>query len=260
MHRATLVGVALASLTLAACVDPNDISEIKKNQKQIIEKLDEIGKKGPAAPSPRQRPMPRRPDPAKVYSFDVGSSPIRGPSDAWVTIVEVSDFQCPFCGRVTPTLKQVKDKYGEDVRFVYKHNPLSFHQRAMPAAVAAECAHEQGKFWEMHDKLFSNQQALEDANLEGYAKEIGLDVGKWKSCFAAGTPKAKISQDQRMAATLGANGTPAFYINGRFLSGAQPFPAFDQLVQEELQKAKSSGVAKNDYYQKAVIEKGLKTI
>jgi protein-disulfide isomerase len=260
MFRATPVGVALVSLVLASCVDPNDINEIKKNEKLILEKLDEIAKQRAAQPMPQQQQRPKQPDPSKVYSFDIGKAAVKGPSDAWVTIVEVSDFQCPFCGRVNPTLKQIQEKYGNDVRFVFKHNPLSFHPRAMPAAVAAECAKEQGKFWEMHDKMFANQQQLEDANLEGYAKEIGVDVGKWKQCYTAAPNRGDIQNDQRTAMTLGANGTPAFFINGRFLSGAQPFPAFDALVGEELNKAKASGVAKNEYYQKAVVEKGLKTI
>ncbi len=259
MIRATHLGVALVSLTLAGCVDPNDINEIKKSQKDILTKLDEIAKQRPAGPQPQQ-PMPKRPDPSKVYSFDVGKSAAKGASDAWVTIVEASDFQCPFCGRVVPTLKQVEDKYGNDVRVVFKHNPLSFHQRAMPAAIAAECAHEQGKFWEMHDKMFANQQQLEDANLESYAKEIGVDAGKWKQCFTGATPRGNIMNDQRAANLLGANGTPAFFINGRFLSGAQPIQAFEQLIDEELKKAKESGISKGEYYQKAVVEKGQKNV
>jgi protein-disulfide isomerase len=260
MIRATSMGVALVSLALASCVDPNDISEIKKNQKQILDKLDEVAKQRAAQPTPQQPQRPRGPDPSKAYSFDVGKSPVKGPNDAWVTIIEVSDFQCPFCGRVNPTLKEVQQKYGNDVRVVFKHNPLSFHPRAMPAAMAASCAQDQGKFWELHDKMFGNQQQLEDANLEAYAKEAGVDVGKWKSCVAGGAHKGAIENDQRTAMSLGANGTPAFFINGRFLSGAQPFPAFDALVGEELKKAQSSGMSKGEYYQKAVVEKGAKTI
>lgn len=258
MQLTHIVGVAVVGLVFTGCVDPNDIKEIKKNQAQILEKLDEVAKKRPsAAPQPR-RPKPRRPDPSKVYSFDVGDSPIKGPKDAWVTIVEVSDFQCPFCNRVGPTLEQVREKYGDDVRFVFKHNPLSFHQRALPAALAAECAQDQGKFWEMHDKLFANQRQLDDANLEKLAKDVGLNVGQWKECYSSSKHKNSIAQDQRNAAMLGARGTPAFFINGRFLSGAQPFPAFDNLVSEELKKAKSSGISKAEYYQKAVVTKGAK--
>ena len=149
-------------------------------------------------------------------------------------------------------------KYGNDLRVVFKHNPLGFHNRAMPAANAVECAGEQGKFWEMHDAIFENNRALEDAQLEGYAKKVGVDMGRWKSCYTANKHKAKIEEDQRTSVALGARGTPAFFVNGRFLSGAQPQPAFEALIDEELKKAKASGISRADYYKKAVEEKGLK--
>jgi protein-disulfide isomerase len=146
------------------------------------------------------------------------------------------------------------------LRIVYKFNPLSFHQRAMPAAIAAACAGEQGKFWPIEEKIFENQRALEDADLEKYAKDVGVDFSKWKKCVTDGAPKEMINKDIADAMRLGARGTPAFYINGRFLSGAQPFPAFDQIVSEELKKAQSSGVPRDQYYQKAVVEKGEKKV
>jgi predicted DsbA family dithiol-disulfide isomerase len=130
----------------------------------------------------------------------------------------------------------------------------------MPAALAAECAREQGKFWELHDKMFANQRALEDTDLENYAKEVGVDVGRWKKCYSEKAPQQRIMQDQATAMRLGARGTPAFYINGRFLSGAQPFPAFEQIINEELKKAQASGIPKADYYQKVVVEKGEKKV
>src|SRR5262249_31734697 len=137
-------------------------------------------------------------------------------------------------------------------------NPLPFHRHAMPSAVAATCAQEQGKFWQMHDTLFENQPKFEDADLEGYAKTIGVEVGRWKKCVADNKYKGRIDNDMQKAATLGARGTPAFYINGRFLSGAQPFEQFQTLIDEELKKAKDSGVSKKDYYAKQVVEKGEK--
>lgn len=146
------------------------------------------------------------------------------------------------------------------MRIVFKHNPLSFHQRAMPTALATECARDQGKFWELHDKIFENQRAISDADLEKYAGEVGLNSGEWKSCYTSGKHKARIMKDQAQAVSLGARGTPAFFINGRFLSGAQPFPAFDNLVQQELKKAKASGISKADYYKTAVVGKGQKKI
>ena len=130
----------------------------------------------------------------------------------------------------------------------------------MPTAIASECAGEQGKFWEYHDKLFENQQALEDPNLEKYAEEIKVDVGKWKACVGAAKPKDKITRQQQLMNNMGARGTPAFFINGRFLSGARPVEHFKTLIDEELKKAKASGVAGNEYYQKAVVEKGEKKL
>jgi protein-disulfide isomerase len=246
-------------------VSREEIEEIKKNQAEILSKLEAIAPKldklrVAAAARPARPPAPGRPDPSKVYAFPVGDSPTKGPDDAWVTIVEISEFQCPFCKRVGPTLKQIEEKYGDDVRFVFKHNPLGFHQRAKPAAKAAECAREQGKFWELHDKMFENQRQLGDAEIEGYAGEVGLDVAQWKGCYTSAKYEDRITADQRQATTLGARGTPAFFVNGRFLSGAQPFASFQALIDEELKKAQASGIPKKDYYTKTVIEKGSKKL
>jgi len=200
----------------------------------------------------------RQPDPKAVYKVPVGKSAQKGPSDALVTIVEFSEFQCPFCKRVNPTIKQIQDTYGKDVRFVFKHNPLPFHKDAMPAAELAMEANEQGKFWEAHDKLFENQQALTRENLDAYAKELGLNVGKVKAALDSGKHKAAIEADQTLARGLGASGTPSFFINGRSLRGAQPFDAFKAVIDEELAKAKemvAKGTAKSALYEK-IIENG----
>lgn len=254
---ATLLFVLFA---LAGCITRGEIEEIKKGQEDILAKLDKIEKAGANRPAPPAPPPQRGPDASKVYAFPVGDSATHGPNDAWVTIVEVSDFQCPFCGRAIGTIKEIEQKYGNDVRVVFKHNPLPFHARALPAAVASECAREQNKFWPLHDKLFENQRALEDANIESYAKEVGLDLNKFKKCQADAKIKKRIEDDQAVAARLGARGTPAFFINGRFLSGAQPFPNFQVIIDEELKKAKDSGISKKDYYSKAVEQKGEKAI
>ena len=249
----------LIVLGFTGCVTRGEIEDIKKGQDQILQEVQKLSKAGvnnrPAAP-----PQQPGPDPSKVYAYPVGDSPGHGPADAWVTIVEVSDFQCPFCGRAVGTIKEIEQNYKDDVRVVFKHNPLPFHNRALPSALAAECAHEQNKFWEMHDKLFDNQRAQEDANLETYAKDIKLNVDKFKSCMKDQKDKKRIEEDQQMATRLGARGTPAFFINGRFLSGAQPFPAFKTIIDEELKKAKDSGIAKKEYYAKAVEAKGEKAM
>tara|TARA_B100000676_G_C17612253_1_gene597426 strand:- start:158 stop:550 length:393 start_codon:yes stop_codon:yes gene_type:complete len=130
----------------------------------------------------------------------------------------------------------------------------------MATAMATECAREQGKFWEMHDQIFENQRKLEDADLESYAGKIGVDAKKWKGCYSSNKYEKRIKQDQSTAVKLGARGTPAFFVNGRFLSGAQPFPAFQALIDEELKKAKASGISAKDYYKKAVVGKGKKSM
>jgi protein-disulfide isomerase len=263
----TTAAVCAGTLMLAGCgPSPQEIEEIKRSQAEILSKLekdiepqlDKIARMQAAPPAPP--PRPGTPDTSRVYAFPVGDSPAKGPEDAWVTIVEISEFQCPFCQRVSPTLKQVRDTYGDDVRIVFKHNPLSFHQHAKPAAKAAECAREQGKFWEMHDVLFENQRALEGPKLEEYAGTIGVDVAQWKACVASTKYEDRIATDQRLATQLGARGTPGFFINGRFLSGAQPFDSFKALIDEELAKAKASGVPKGDYYEQVVVAKGAKTL
>jgi protein-disulfide isomerase len=186
-------------------------------------------------------------------------SPAKGPKNAKVTIVAWSDFQCPFCSRVVPTLKQIEDTYANDVKIVFRNQPLPFHQNAQLAAEAAMAAHEQGKFWQMHDKLFANQQALERPNLEKYAQEIGLDVNKFKSALDSGKFKAKISADSAAGNDVGANGTPSFYINGREFVGAQPFEAFKAVIDEEKAKAEkllSSGVKPEQLYAKIMENAG----
>ncbi len=164
-------------------------------------------------------------------------APRKGPKAAKVTIVEFSDFQCPFCSRVNPTLKQIQDTYGKDVAIVFVNQPLSFHAQARDAAKAFLAANRQGKAWELHDKMFANQQALMPADLERYAGEVGLNVAKWKKDLADPEIEKQVAADQALAASVGADGTPAFYINGRELSGAQPFPSFKAIIDEEIKKA-----------------------
>jgi protein-disulfide isomerase len=254
------VCAVLAVAASVGCVSRAEIEELKKGQQEILSKLSSIEQKGLRGGGGAAPQAPRGPDPAKVYAFPVGESAFKGAKDAWVTVVEVSDFQCPFCSRVTDTLKEIASTYGEDVRVVFKHNPLPFHNRALPAAMAAECAHEQGKFWAMHDEMFANQRLLEDSDLEGYAKKASLDVGRWKKCVSEQKYKGKIENDQTTASRLGARGTPAFFINGRFLSGAQPFASFKAIIDEELKKAKDSGLSKKGYYADAVETKGEKAM
>ena len=172
-------------------------------------------------------------------------APVRGPADAPVTIVEFSDFECPFCKQAHPTLKQLLERYPGKVRLAYRDFPLdSIHPQARRAAEAARCAQDQGKFWEYHDVLFtqSPQLALED--LRRYAGQVGLDVTTFDGCLAAGVHKATVQRDLDEGNRLGITGTPAFFINGRTLSGAQPLDAFTRLIDQELAGVAASGKGK----------------
>jgi protein-disulfide isomerase len=190
-----------------------------------------------AAPAPAAPARAERPDPNRRYSVNTAGSPAKGPESAAVTLVEFSDFQCPFCSRVNPTMDQIQKEYGDQVRIVFKHLPLRIHSKAPQAHAAAEAAHRQGKFWEMHDAIFANQRDLSEEAYLKYAGEMGLDVDRFKKDLAAAEIKAKIDADASEASTLGVTGTPGFFVNGRFLSGARPFDSFKTLIDEELEKS-----------------------
>jgi protein-disulfide isomerase len=213
---------------------------------QLYATLIQNGKEQSSGPEPNKPPPFQLPDPKIVYKVPVGNAPQRGPATAKVTIVEYSDFQCPFCSRVVPTLKKLEETYPNDVRIAFKHNPLSFHDKAHLAAEAAAAAEEQGKFWEMHDKLFENQKGLERADLEKYASEIGLDMTKFKSALDTGRMKARVDEQLAEGGKFGARGTPSFFINGKPFRGAQPFENFKKVVDSEIEFANAklnTGVA-----------------
>ncbi len=186
-----------------------------------------------AAPAPRQAAR-TRPDPSKRYSIDTKGSPARGGDDAKVVIVEFSDFQCPFCARVSPTMKRIEEKFGDEVRIVFKHLPLRTHHKAPAAHAAAEAAHRQEKFWEMHNRIFADQSSMSPEKYQEYAREIGLDMEKFEKDVASASVKKTVDGDAAEAARLGVTGTPSFFINGRFLSGAKPFESFEALIDAEL--------------------------
>ena len=169
--------------------------------------------------------------------IEVGSAPVLGPRNAPVTIVEWSDFQCPFCGRVEPTLQQLRQEYQGKIRIAWKNQPLSFHPNAMPAAEAAMAAHEQGKFWEFHDALFKQQGQLGPALYDEVAQKLGLDMKRFHASIEAHKSAALIQADMTAGRAVGAEGTPTFFINGKKLVGAQPIDAFKQLIDSELAAA-----------------------
>lgn len=168
------------------------------------------------------------------YRVEVGDSPFKGPQDAKVTIIEFSDYQCPFSKRVQPTIEQILEKYPNDVRHVFKQHPLAFHKDAALASEAALAAGEQGMFWEMQGIIFENQKKLKEDDLVEYAKELGLDVEQFKASLSDHRYKPQVEQEAQQAVKVGATGTPAFFVNGRFLSGAKPLEAFVEVIDEEL--------------------------
>lgn len=158
--------------------------------------------------------------------------PARGPSDAPVTIVEFTDYECPYCRRYyRQTYHQLLEQYEGDIHYVVRNFPLSIHPNARKAAEAAECAHNQGRFWEYHDHLFGNADALEPADLKSYARELGLDGGQFDECLESGAESETVQQDMATGRRLGIRGTPTFFVNGSPLVGAQPLSAFRSAIQ-----------------------------
>ncbi|MFH1971948.1 MAG: DsbA family protein [archaeon] len=154
--------------------------------------------------------------------------------EAKVTIVEFSDFECPFCSKAYETVKEVEDLYGEDIKIVFKNFPLGFHENAQKAAEAGECANDQGKFWEMHDKMFENQEAITVEDLKAYAEELELDTETFNTCLDSGEKAEEVAKDVAEGTELGVSGTPAFFINGKSLVGAQPLESFQAIIDVEL--------------------------
>lgn len=160
--------------------------------------------------------------------------PSQGPADAPITLVEFSDFQCPFCARAVPVIKALQERYPTQLRVVYKHLPLeSIHPRARAAAEASVCAEEQGKFWPFHDRLFENR-TFSDADLLEDAKAVGLDLAKFDACLKSDSHRARIEANMAEANAVGIQGTPAFVLNGLLVRGLQPPEAFAQMIDREL--------------------------
>jgi protein-disulfide isomerase len=175
-------------------------------------------------------------DPTAVR-VDTAKGFARGGKDAPVSIVEFSDFQCPFCKAVTPTLHQIMKQYDGKVRLIFRDFPIpSLHPLAAKAHEAARCAAEQGKFWEYHDVLFERSPRLEQPELKQYARDLKLDGAAFDRCLDSGKTQSAVAADIEEGQRLGVSGTPAFFINGRLLVGNQPPNAFQQLIDNELSK------------------------
>jgi len=165
------------------------------------------------------------------------TGPSRGSADAAVTIVEFSDFECPFCSRAVATIKKVEETYGDKVRIFYRDFPLESHRGAVHAAEAAHCAGEQEQFWPMHDKLYSKQGGVSDADIRKYAGDLGLDAEQFNTCLQSGKFTATWKASQAEGTRVGVVSTPTFFVNGRMVPGAAPFEHFARIIDEELARA-----------------------
>jgi len=199
----------------------------------VYGKIDNITTQAVKAPDANNQENP-------ILEVNTDGDPVEGSKNAPVTIVEFSDFQCPYCGRFAiETLSQIKTNYIDTgkVKVVYKDFPLSFHENAQKAAEAAQCAFDQDKFWEFHDKIFQNQQDLSIISLKRFASELELNTEKFNGCLDSGKMAARVQKDVQEGASVGISGTPAFLVNGIGVTGAQPFEVFKQIIDSELSKA-----------------------
>ena len=172
----------------------------------------------------------------------VGDNPPKGPEAAPITIVEFADYECPYCTRGYETMKQVMEKYDGQVKWYFRDFPLSFHRNAVGYSVGANCAGEQGKYWEMHDAILEDQKGLAaKGGVEGLAKEFGLDVAAFTECINHADASKRVMSDMTAGQAVGVTGTPAYFINGVMISGAQPLENFATIIDRELEAAGQGG-------------------
>lgn len=182
-------------------------------------------------------------DPPRIR-MRAANGPSRGPESAPVTLVEFTDFQCPFCSRAAPTLRAVEEKFGQNIRLVFKHYPLPMHKEANRAAEAAVCADEQGRFWEMHDKLFTDPNRLSPMDIAHYARDVNIDLNQFNDCLASGRAAERVKRDRAEGDEYGVANTPTFFVNGRFLLGAVPLGTLASVIDEELVRSSSTTARK----------------
>ncbi|GAP12930.1 protein-disulfide isomerase [Longilinea arvoryzae] len=191
----------------------------------------------PAKADPVQAAViePTATQPLTRYTIPTDGEPALGPDDAPITLVAFSDFECPYCQKwYAETWPQIQKNYGDQVRLVYRDFPLPMHANAQPAAEAAACAFEQGKYWEFQDLIFNSGEALGDSTYQDFAQQLGLDVDAFKTCYEGGRYRDEVEADRDWASELGVSSTPTFFVNGIALVGAQPYETFQQVIDMEL--------------------------
>ncbi|MBK9030521.1 MAG: DsbA family protein [Myxococcales bacterium] len=257
--RAALARVEAMLEAMAGTV--RDATEVAERSAALEDQLDELSKQLAARPvAPPAPPARRGPDPDQTYGVPVTGYPVRGKATALVTIVRAGEYACPFCEKVRPTLDQIATTYGDKVRIVYRQYVVHPQVATYPAQAAC-AAHRQGKFWDMDkllwDETFAKRE-FEPAQVDALAVRIGLDMRRYAA--DVGPCLTDVTRDQTELTKFGVGATPAFFINGRFLSGAQPFPAFAALIDEELVKAQAAvkrGVKPAKFYEQEIVKKGL---
>ena len=229
-----LIVLLIPFLFTLGCTTDKKFGEIEKNQKEILAKLTMIEgnqEKLLAGVKPGKPSV----DVNKVHEIPIGNSPVKGDVKATVTIYEFSDFQCPYCSKLQPTLREVLDAYPGKVKLVFKNFPLSFHKQAMNAAKASLAAGEQGKYWEMHDKIFEKYNKLTEESFAEFAKGLGLDTNKFAADYGSNKYEGQIQQDMQIAAKVGVRGTPTLFVNGKLQQG-RSFNDFKRTIDGLLKK------------------------
>lgn len=211
------VCVGLIACTVETDLGPDGLKELREGQKAILERIEKIEQTQKELFASLQKSSPKRPavDYNKVYDIEVGQSPARGAKDAKITLIEFSDFQCPYSKRVQPLIEELLKAFPDDLQHVYKNFPLRFHKEAMPAAKACLAAGLQGKFWEMEELVFENPKKLQDEDLKKYAKEIGLAVEQFEKDFIGEEVDKLVQEDLAEAKKASVTGTPTLFLNGK---------------------------------------------
>lgn len=224
------VGLILMLILFFTSGNKDSSSELNSN-KSAVNNADVLGNNNAV-----KQPVPSTPLP--IIDLKVSQQDhVRGNQEAPVTVIEYSDFQCPFCSRFHETMKQVMVNYPEQVRWIYRHFPLeSIHPYARKAAEASECAAEQDKFWEYTDYIFENQSALSNDTLSSFAVSMGLNKNKFEECLSSGKYKEKVDEDYQSGASLGVRGTPGNFINGQSVPGALPYDQMADIIDNLLKK------------------------
>lgn len=261
MKKSLIAAVVGAAMLMGACAQDN--KEVLDKLTSIENRLKAIEAKGGvgAAVPQQQRPARPAPDPTKTYAIRIDDSPVEGNPGAPVTIVKAYEYACPYCAKVRPTIDAIQEEYGDKVRVVYQQFVVHPQIATIPSQAAC-AAYKQGKFDKMDpllwDKAFGTRQ-FDENNMMTLAKEAGLDMAKFQADMK-GECVGWVQKQMAQLSSFGVGATPGFFINGRFLSGAQPLPAFKALIDDELKKAEdriAQGTPANKYYDTWVVEKGL---